>query len=47
MAFFIGTFFNGNVKSYFTCQLLLYRQFCKSSQTQGAHTRSYVILDHF
>jgi len=47
LAFFNGILLNGNVKSYFTCQLLLHRQYCKISQSQGAHTRSYVILDQF
>jgi len=28
---FVGKFFNGNVKIYFICQLLLYRQYGKIS----------------
>ena len=40
LAFLLANSFSGNVKIYFICQLLLYRQCVKISQLQGAHTKS-------
>jgi len=39
LAFLLASSFNDNVKIYFISQLLLYRQYGKISQPQGAHTR--------
>jgi len=47
LAFFVGKFFNDNVKIYFTCQLFLDRKYGKISQPQGANTKSYLNLDQF